>query len=347
MAKAKTDSERQFEAAKSRLEEAQKAVSAAERITTGHPSKIETKRRALANLENTMHHADVDQNSRANRSSKVSALRGDLAKLEHELNEANSALTSARSEEQTARQDESQSAAAFSVEADRARLDAETQRTELAVRSNELAERKFAQSEKAAADAAQTTLEKAKLDGQSAKEVARYEAQAKAANLKFEYQQRREMQQFEAANRQHEIATTSQGNLDLARLQGELAERASILNHGQALEIIKANEIADVGRIMANGKEHRLNVTHETNEDIRKAVALMELATQKGVTDTLNAMKLLIVKSYLRRAEMTHGLEIAKEARAEELDSVAADMAEVAKWNASQRGRPGANKGPA
>jgi len=346
MATAKTDSERQFEAAKLRLENAQKAVSAAERITTGHPSKIETKRRALANLENTIHHADSDQNSRANRSTKARDLKGDLAKLEQEMSEANSALSSARSEEQTAREDESQSAAAFSVEADRARLDAETQRTELAVRSNELAERKFAQSEKSAADTAQATLDKARLDGQTAKEISSYEVKAKAATIKFEYQQRREMQEFDAANRQHEIATTNQGNLDLARLQGELAERGSILNHGQALEIIKANEIADVGRIMANGKEHRLNVTHETNEDIRKAVALMELATQKGVTDTLNAMKLLIVKSYLRRAEMTHGLEIAKEARAEELDSVAADMAEIAKWNARQRHEPGANEDP-
>lgn len=281
MAKAKTDNERRYEAAKSRLTDAQKAVSAAERITTGHPSKIETKRRALANLENTIYHADSEQNSRANRHSKTSALKGDIAKLEGELSEANTALQSARGEAQAAREAKSQAAAAFSVEADRARLDAETQRTELAVQSHELAERKFAQSEKAAADAAQAALDKAKMDGQTAREIAQYEAKAKAANLQFEYQQRREMQEFEAANRQHEIATTNQGNLDLARLQGEIAERASVLSHGQALEIIKANEIADVGRIMANGQEHRLNVTHETDEDIRKAVAMMELATDR------------------------------------------------------------------
>lgn len=335
--KPKTDAERRYDAAKAALAAAEKAASAAERITASHPAKLETLNRRIRDLKNTTFHGTDEQNSRSNRDAKLSDLEGDKAKLEAELTEARSALRSARGAAQTARQEESQAAAAFTMQADRARLDAETKRTELAVQSHELAERKFAQSEKAAADAAQATLEKARQDGETAERISNYEWKAKAAQLQFEFQQRREMQAIDAENRASEIAATNQGNLDLAQLQGQIAERASQLNHGQALEIIKANEISDIGRIVATAEQHRLNVTHETNEDIRKAVEFLQHATQKGASDTMNAMKLLVLKSYLKRQEMREAQKIAREARAEDLDSLAADMDEIARWNEQKR----------
>ena len=149
MAKPKTDSERRYDAAKSNLVAAEQAVREAEKITTGHPSKIEAKRRSLGNLENTMSHADADQNSRANRGVKKSDIANDLAKLERELSEATTTLNNARGTAQTARQEEARAAAAFSVEADRAVMNDSAQRTKLAVQGHELAERKFALSEKA------------------------------------------------------------------------------------------------------------------------------------------------------------------------------------------------------
>ncbi len=336
MVRAKTDSERRYEAAQADLAAAEKAVSAAERITANHPAKIEAKRRQLADLSNTMHHADSDQNSRANRGEKKARYESDKAQLERELSEAQATLADARGAAQTARSRASQAAASFTVERDRAVMDAEAQKTELAIQSHDLAERKFAQAEKDKMEAAKTQLAKAEADGKTTLEVERYRAKATAATLQFEWQQRRELEEYTAKNRASEIALSNSHEIKLAQLQGTIAREHSELSHGQALEIIKANEISDIGRIVANGKEHRLNVTHETNEDIRKAVELMALATQKGITDTLNAAKLLVLKHYLRKDEMSHALKIGQEARADELDSVAADMAEIARWRASR-----------
>ncbi|MEO9697236.1 MAG: hypothetical protein ABJO09_00070 [Hyphomicrobiales bacterium] len=336
MVRSKTDSERRYEAAQVELAAAEKAVSAAERITASHPSKIETKRRQLADLNNTMHYAESDQNSRANRAEKKARLESDKAQLERELNEAQTTLAEARDAAQTARNHASQSAASFTVERDRAVMDAEAQKAELAMQSHDLAERKFAQAEKDKMEAAKTQLAKAEADGKTTLEVERYRAKATAATLQFEWQQRRELEEYTAQNRANEIAVSNGHEIELAQIHGTIAREQSELSHGQALEIIKANEISDIGRIIANGKEHRLNVTHETNEDIRKAMEIMALTTQKSITDTLNAAKLLVLKHYLRKDEMSHALEIGQDARAEELDSVAADMAEIARWQANR-----------
>lgn len=336
MVRAKTDSERCYEAAQAELVAAEKTASAAERITASHPAKIEAKRRQLADLNNTIHHADSNQNSRANRGEKKLRFESDKAQLEQELNEARTTLTDARNAARTARTRASQAAARFTIERDRAIMDSEAQKAELAVQSHDLAERKFAQAEKDKMETAKTQLAKAEADGQTTLEVERYRAKATAATLQFEWQQRRELEEYNAQNRASEIAVSNGHEIELATLQGKIVRESSILSHGQALEIIKANEMSDIGRIVANGKEHRLNVTHETNEDIRKAVEMMILATQKGTSDTLNAAKLLILKHYLRKDEMSHALKIGQEARADELDSVAADMAEISRWRADR-----------
>ena len=133
------------------------------------------------------------------------------------------------------------------------------------------------------------------------------------------------------------MALTNQGNLELAQLQGALAERSATLSHEQALKVIDANTVADIRRAVAHGEVHRQNVTHEVNEDIRKAWEMLAMNTQKGIADTLNAAKLLVLKHHLEKDRMTHALKIAQDAKAEELDSVAADMAEIARWNASHK----------
>ena len=64
---------------------------------------------------------------------------------------------------------------------------------------------------------------------------------------------------------------------------------------------------------------------------------MMQLAIQKGTADTVNKAKLAFIMSILRKDEMTHAHQIARQAKAEELDSVAADMAEIARWNATPK----------
>lgn len=341
MVSPKTDAERRYGAAQSRLDAAEKAARAAEKITAGHPSKIEAKRRRLRDLDNTISHANTDQNSRANRDQKRADIERDIATLERDLREAESALSSARAEIQSARDESSQAGASFTIERDRQLLDdaaakreTDEERLKLAKQGQELAERKFAQAEKDKLEAAKSQLALAEQQGASTMEIERYRAKAHAANLQFEYQQKREIAEWEAEQRASAVALTNQGNIDLARIQGDLAERASRLSHGQALEVIKANTVADIERAVAHGEVHRKNVTHEVNEDIRKAWEMLAISTQKGISDTLNAAKLLVLKHYLEKDRMTHALKIGQEAKAEELDSVAADMAEIARWNA-------------
>lgn len=337
MVRPKTDSERRYEAAQARLTDAEKAARAAEKITAGHPTKIEAKRRRLRDLSNTMFHADGEQNSRANRGEKKSDIERDIAILESELSQAQTALSSARSEIQSATQEASQAGAAFTIERDRMMLDDAAAKRELDQERFELEKSKFALAEREKLDAAKTQLAIAEKQGASALELERYKANVTAAALKFEWQQKREIAAIEAENRASEITQTNQGNLELAQLQGELAERAATLSHEQALEVIDANTVADIRRAVAHGEVHRQNVTHEVNEDIRKAWEMLTINTQKGISDTLNAAKLLVLKHHLEKDRMTHALTIAQEAKAEELDGVAADMAEIARWNANHK----------
>lgn len=337
MVRPKTDSERNYEAAQTRLAEAQKAARAAEKIATGHPAKIEAKRRRLRDLSNTIFHADSEQNSRANRGEKKSDVERDIATLENELSEAQSALTSARAEVQSSTQEASQAGAAFTIERDRMMLDDAAAKRELDQERFELDKSKFALAEREKVEAAKTQLAIAEKQGASALELERYKANVTAANLKFEWQQKHEMEAAKAEQRAHEIAVANEGSLQLAQLQGELAERASSLSHEQALEVIEANTIADIKRAVAHGEVHRQNVTHEVSEDIRKAWELLAINTQQGISDTLNAAKLLVLKHHLEKDRMSHALKIGREAKAEELDSVAADMAEIARWNAQHQ----------
>jgi len=333
MVRPKTENERAYEAAETKRADAEKAVAAAERITAGHPSKIEAKRRALENLDNTMFHAESEQNSRANRHSKKANLQTDISKLENELSEAQSALTTARDALQTARTDATDASNRFDHERNAMMLDDQHRKHEQAERSHDLAERKFALAEKDKLDAAQAQLTKAEAEGKTTLEIERYRAKVTAANLQFEWQQRREMDADAANQRRGEIALANQGQTDLARLQGEIAKSASHLNHEQALAIINANTSADIERATANGQIHRQNVTHEVNEDIRKARELMMMAVQKAGSDTVNAAKLLVIKHLLEKDRMSHAQTIARSARTEGLDELAADMREIAAWN--------------
>lgn len=337
MVRPKTDSERRYEAAQARLAEAKMAARSAEKITVGHPSKIEAKRRRLRDLSNTMFHADSEQNSRANRGEKKSDIERDIAILENELSQAQTALSSARAEIQSATQEASQAGAAFTIERDRMMLDDAAAKRELDQERLELDKSKFALAEREKLEAAKTQLAIAQKQGASALELERYKANVTAANLKFEWQQKQELEAYKAEYRAHEVVLTNQGNLELAQLQGDLAERAATLSHEQALEVIDANTVADIRRAVAHGEVHRQNVTHEVNEDIRKAWEMLAINTQKGISDTLNAAKLLVLKSHLEKDRMTHALKIAQEAKAEELDGVAADMAEITRWNANQK----------
>ena len=337
MVRPKTDSERSYEAAQARQAEAEKAARAAEKIVAGHPAKIEAKRRRLRDLNNTMLHADGEQNIRTNRGEKKSDIERDIAILENELSQAQTALSSARAEIQSATQEASQAGAAFTIERDRMMLDDAAVKRELDQERLELDKSKFALAEREKLEAAKTQLAIAEKQGASALELERYKANVTAANLKFEWQQKYEIEEFKAEQRAHEVALTNQGNLELAQLQGELAERAANLSHEQALEVIDANTVADIRRAVAHGEVHRQNVTHEVNEDVRKAWEMLAINTQKGISDTLNAAKLLVLKHHLEKDRMTHALTIAQEAKAEELDGVAADMAEIARWNANHK----------
>lgn len=319
MVKPKTDNERRYDAAKDTREEAEKAAQAAERVTTGHPPKIESKRRQLRNLKNTISSANDEQNSRSNRHSKKIDLEFDLDILENELRAAKQTLSNARAATQIAREDEVQAAAAFTIERDRALLDNNE-------RKLELDEQKFALAEREKAETAKTRLEEARLKGANDKEILLLEAKATAAQTVFEWQQRFELEAKEANNRTHEIS-----------LQGDIAEKTSKLNHDQALEVINANEVSDVARIVATATEHRKNVTHEINEDVRKALQMLPVRLQEGTADTLNAAKLMIIKHYLHKDDMSHTLKIGQHVRNEEIKNVAADMAEIAKWNSRSK----------
>ena len=337
MVRPKTASERGYEAAQARLDEAQKAARVAEKIVSSHPSKIEAKRRRLRDLGNTMFHADSDHNSRANRGERKSDIERDIAILEDELSQAQNALNSARAEIQSATQEASKAGAAFTIERDRMMLDDAAAKRELDQERLELDKSKFALAEREKLEAAKTQLAIKEKEGASTLELERYKANVTAANLKFEWQQKQELEAYKAEHRAHEVALTNQGNFELAQLQGELTERAATLGHAQALEVIDAHTVADIRRAVAHGEVHRQNVTHEVNEDIRKAWEMLTINTQKGISDTLNAAKLLVLKSHLEKDRMTHALKIAQEAKAEELDGVAADMAEIARWNANQK----------
>lgn len=333
MVRAKTESELAYEAAEIRRTDAEKTVAAAERITAGHPVKIEAKKRALRNLENTMQYSDWEQDNRASRPEKKADLECDLANLENELEEAQSALTTGRTALRAARIEATDASNRFSHERNASLLDAQHQKQELAERSFDLSERKFAQAEKDKLDAAQANLAKAEADGKTTLEIERYRAQAVAANLKFEWQQKREIETEIAGRRSHEIATANAGQLDLAKLQGEIAEIAANLSHDQALAIIDANKDADIERATVHGKIHRENVTHEVNEDIRKAHELLMMAIEKAGHDTLNEAKLLVIKHLLEKDRMSHAQTIAQSARTDSLEELAADMREVAAWN--------------
>ena len=335
MVRPKTDSERRYEAAQARLTEAEKTARSAEKIVAGHPYKIEAKRRRLRDLNNTLFHADGEQNSRANRSEKKSDIERDMALLEDELSQAQTALSSARAEIQSATQEASQAGAAFTIDRDRMLLDDATAKRELDQERLELDKGKLALAEREKLEAAKTQLAIKEKEGASALELERYKANVTAASLKFEWQQKQELEAYRNEHRAREVALTNQGSLELAQLQGELAERAATLSHEQALEVIDANTVADIRRAVAHGEIHRQNITHEVNEDIRKAWEMLAINTQKGISDTLNAAKLLVLKHHLEKDRMTHALTIAQEAKTDELDEVAADMAEIARWNAS------------
>ena len=344
MTRPKSENERIYELEQARVEDESRRVRAAEKIVMGHPSKIEAKRRSLRDLENTISHSNADGNIRANRRVKKSDLESEISHLEQQLENAKEAREKSRAALQEARDRVSKASAAFTIERDglmlddaAARRETDQSRLELAREGHALAERKFAQAEKAKVEAAQSDLEKARRKGATELELERYRGKVTAANLQFEWQQRQELAAFEAEQRTAAITATNQGNLDLARLQGDIARASSELSHGQALEIIKANELADIGRSVAGGEIHRENVTHEVNEDIRKAREMMQMAVQKSSSDTMNAAKLLVIKHLLRKDEMSHAQKIAGQAKADDLDSVAADMAEIARWKAEPK----------
>lgn len=330
--KAKSDAERRHETAQAELAAAEKDEREAQKIIDSCAGKLLTKRRSLSNLKTTMSSADADSNSKANRYEKQSNLESDIRALEAEKLKAETALAEARERAVLAREEASVAASSFSVEADRKRLDAETQRHELAVQSHELAERKFAQTEKAAAEAAKTKLEEARIAGASAERIAMLEREFKAASQRFEWEQTFELENIRIDAELAKLDRTTSGQLDLAQLQGKIAEEKAALDHERNVAIIEANTQADVTRIRTTAEEHRKNVSHEVNEDVRKAFEMLSINAEQAGFETMNAIKLLIVKHQLDKNFETHKAKLAREGKGGDLAALAADYARASQW---------------
>ena len=321
MVRPKTDAERRYDDAKERLTAFEKDARDAEKIVTGHTAKIATLRRRLSDLERTILQSDSDQNYRANRHAKQGRLAADIKKLEEELLEAQAALSSARDNIRNVAAKASQAGADFTIERDRALLDDAAEKRQMDRERLVLDKRKFAVAEREKLDAAKTQLALAEQQGASAMELERYKAHVHAANLKFEAQQQRELEAFRASN-----------DRALAQLQGQLSERASALHHAQSLEVIDANTLADIKRAEANGRVHRMNVTHEVNEDIRKAWEILTMDTQKGIAEATNKAKLMMLEHRLKKDFETHKTKLAREGRAQDLEGLARDFQDISDW---------------
>lgn len=330
--RAKSDTERRHEEAQEKLAAAEKAEREAQKIIDSCAAKILTKRRSLDNLKTTMASADADSNSKANRYTKQSNLESDISGLETDKSNAESALAEAREGARLARAEASTAASAFSLEANRTRLDYDAQRTEIAIRGQELHEKKFAQAEKAAAEAARAKLEEARLAGESAERIAKLEREFKAASQRFEWEQRIAENERNIEARLVEIDRATAGQLNLAQLQGQIAEQKSAGDHARDLERVEANTQADVTRIRTTAEEHRKNVTHEVNEDIRKAFEMLAINAERAGLETMNAMKLMVLKHQLDKNFETHKTKLAREGRNDDLAELAADYQLASSW---------------
>lgn len=337
MMRARSDAERRNEAAQQKLTAAEKAEREAQKIIDSSSGKLLTKRRSLDNLKTTMSSADADSNSKANRYAKQSNLEADINSLETDKSNAESTLTDARERARLARAEASAAASAFSVEADRKRLDAETQRTEIAVSNHELQKQKFAQTEKAAEDAAKAKLEEARINGASAERIAQLEREFKAASQRFEWEQTFELENVRIDAELAKLDRATAGQLDLAQLQGQIAEEKATGDHIRDLERIEANAQADVTRIRTTAEEHRKNVTHEVNEDIRKAFEMLAINAERAGLETMNAMKLMVLKHQLDKNFETHKTKLAREGRSDDLAALAADYQTAANWIEQQQ----------
>lgn len=330
--RAKTDAERRHEAAQAELAAAEKAEREAQKTIDAMAGKILSAQRSLDNLNTTISNANADSNAKANRYKKKANIESDKNGFETTKSAAESALTEARERARLARAEGTAAASAYSVEADRKRLDAEEQRTEIAISSHELQKQKFAQSEKAAAEAAKAKLEEARLNGASAERIAQLEREFRAASQRFEWEQTFELESVKIDAELEKIDRTNAGQLDLAQIQGQIAEESAKLHHVQNLETIDANTQADVTRIRTTAQEHRLNVTHEVNEDIRKAFEMLSINAEQDGFKTMNAIKLLIVKHQLDKNFETHKTKLAREGRGDDLAELAADYQTAAQW---------------
>lgn len=332
MMRAKTDVERRHETAQAELAAAEKAEREAQKTIDAMAGKILSAQRSLDNLNTTISNADADSNAKANRYTKKANIESDKNGFEDTKGAAESALTEARERARLARAEGSTAASAYSVEADSKRLDAETQRTEIAVSNHELQKQKFAQTEKAAAEAAKTKLEEAKLAGESAERITRLEQEFRAASQKFEWQQTFELEEMRIDAELTKIDRTTSGQIDLTQLQGQIAEEKAALDQVRTLEVIEANTIADVTRIRTTAEEHRKNVTHEVNEDVRKAFEMLSINAEQAGFETMNAIKILIVKHQLDKNFETHKTKLAREGRNKDLAELAADYQTAAQW---------------
>lgn len=115
------------------------------------------------------------------------------------------------------------------------------------------------------------------------------------------------------------LDSATSGQLDLSQLQGQIAEEEAALDHVRNLGVIDANTQADVTRIRTTADEHRKNITHEVNEDIRKAFEMLSINAEEAGFQTMNAIKLLIVKHVLDKNFETHKTKLAREGRSEDL----------------------------
>lgn len=339
MVRAKTHSERSYEAAQAQQKQAEKDAQTAQRAISSLTYKLEAKRRSLRDLENAERHGTAEQNDRANRGSKIADLRRDIEHLERELSQAEQAAASAGLEADSARTQASEAGAAFTVERDQKILDEAANKQDMQREKLELDKQKFALAEKTKLDDAKQKLALAEQQGANAMEIERYRAKVEAAKMQFEWQQKRELAEWEAQQRTHETALANQGALALARIQGDIAKDASLRDHEQALEVIDASALADIQRAVADGEIHRENVTHEVNESIRKAFEMLAINAQQSSTEMLNAAQLMVLKHHLAKDFETHKHNLAREGRTDDLAELAADYQRAAQWIEDQ-GKP-------
>lgn len=337
--KAKSDAERRHEAAQAELAAAEKAGREAEKVIASCAGKILTKQRALRSLKNTISGAERDKNSAADRYAKEADIDGDISRLEAKKSDAESTLAELREKIRSFRAEASKAAAAFSVEADRKRLDYDAQRTEIAVRGQELKEQQLVQAEKTAAEAAKTKLEEARIAGASAERLARLEMEFKAASQRFEWEQRIAESERSIEARLVEIDRAAAGEASLAQLQGQIAEEKAATDHVRSLGIIDADTEADVTRIRTTAEEHRANVSHEVDEDIRKAFEMLAINAEQADFETMNAMKLMVLKHQLDKNFETHKSKLAREGRSDDLAELAADYKLASQWVDQQQNR--------